>query len=439
MLIDYTVSNFGPIKDPVTLSFEPDDSEKNLSDHFLIDTPIKGKKLLKIGVIYGANASGKSTLLKALDFLRDFTVDPLQKKNEKLPFTPFLFVNDDEIPSSVMKITFLAGKKYQYVITFSEKCIEEEVLYVFNPHKCVVFRRKTDQKNEVVKISWGASFKKYDKYTEPLESRTLWNNTVLGRSLEVSMAAPEITSVVHWFGDYLYALVTPSYDLYSFVSSKIDSGKIRKENMMKLLRRADFMIDDMNIEQVSVSSKERQRFYNFMKLEHPDFPQEEIEKIDFHRKSVNFIHKYEGGAKELNYGMESMGTQRFYQLCGVLDLQLRTSCMFMIDEVENSLHPDLLEYFIFAFLCNSKRSQLLVTTHYREFLMNKDMIRKDTIWFTSKDEEGKTNLYSLADFDKGLFENINNPYYNLYKIGKLGAVPQLGDYYFDLSDGEEEK
>ena len=106
-----------------------------------------------------------------------------------------------------------------------------------------------------------------------------------------------------------------------------------------------------------------------------------------------------------------------------------------IDELEASLHPDLYTHFLLTFLVNAKSSQLIATTHNREILNNKDLFRNDAIWFTQKNEFGATELYSLADFDTSVVRDTTNVY-NAYKVGKLGGVPHLGDYYIDFDQEE---
>lgn len=84
-----------------------------------------------------------------------------------------------------------------------------------------------------------------------------------------------------------------------------------------------------------------------------------------------------------------------------------------------------------SFLVNSKQSQLIATTHNREILDNKDLFRNDAIWFTRKDNNCSTELYSLSDFDSSVVRNTTNVL-NAYKSGKLSGIPNLGDYYIDL-------
>jgi AAA15 family ATPase/GTPase len=117
----------------------------------------------------------------------------------------------------------------------------------------------------------------------------------------------------------------------------------------------------------------------------------------------------------------------------LLDLIIRNDYVLPIDELESSLHPDLLKFFILVFLVNSKNSQIIATTHTRELLMEKEMLRNDTIWFTEKKTDGSTELFSLADFDSSVVRNTTS-IYNAYKSGKLGAKPNLVDYYLDFEN-----
>jgi AAA15 family ATPase/GTPase len=101
--------------------------------------------------------------------------------------------------------------------------------------------------------------------------------------------------------------------------------------------------------------------------------------------------------------------------------------------LEKSLHPDLYKHFLLLFLVNSKSSQLIATTHNRELLSNKDIIRNESIWFCDKSEASATKLYSLYNFDKPLVRDRIN-ILNMYKAGIVGGIPHLGDYYIELSD-----
>ena len=116
----------------------------------------------------------------------------------------------------------------------------------------------------------------------------------------------------------------------------------------------------------------------------------------------------------------------------MLALLIQNSTAFLIDELEASLHPDLYLHFLISFLLNSENSQIIATTHNREILDNRDVFRNDVIWFTDKQENCSTELYSLADFDSSVVRNTTNVL-NAYKSGKLSATPNLGDTFIDFN------
>ena len=95
------------------------------------------------------------------------------------------------------------------------------------------------------------------------------------------------------------------------------------------------------------------------------------------------------------------------------------------------MHPDLLKHFLLIFLANAKESQLIFTTHSRELLLEKDILRFDTVYFTEKKEDGSTDLFSLSDFDSNIIRKESSVY-NIYKNGKLGANPNLKNYFLDI-------
>ena len=115
----------------------------------------------------------------------------------------------------------------------------------------------------------------------------------------------------------------------------------------------------------------------------------------------------------------------------MLALLIQNSTAFLIDELE-ALHPDLYLHFLISFLLNSENSQIIATTHNREILDNRDVFRNDVIWFTDKQENCSTELYSLADFDSSVVRNTTNVL-NAYKSGKLSATPNLGDTFIDFN------
>ncbi len=406
MIIKFSIQNFGSIKDEQILSFEADKSE-HLEDYYII--PINGLRLLKLGLIYGANASGKTTILKALDFLKSIILQPLEKKTSVFDFNPFLFDQYTPNQNTILTIEFIQNSiRYYYEVELNKTAIIREELYFYDPNKANVFKRTTNVESQFSKISFGSKIKA-DKISEKtLEANTLWNNTVLGGFLKTNIELKELKDVTDWFSIHLSNLIQPQHYLDSYISQQIDITTIHKKDIVQILRKADFNISDVIIKK---------------ELEHDPLP--------FY--DIKFEHTLSGKKYRLPFDLESQGTQRYYGFSGILSLSIAKSLLFMIDELESSLHPDLYTHFLLSFLVNSKKSQIIATTHNREILNNKDIFRNDAIWITDKSENCATELYSLSDFDTSVIRDTSN-IYNAYKIGKLGGIPNLGDYYIDIEE-----
>ena len=411
MIVNFSIQNFGSIKDKQTLSFEADASQ-HLEDTYVVHTA--GKRLLKLALIYGANASGKTTALKALDFLRDLVVNPKEKKTDILDFSPYLFdANTPEQPTE-LTIEFVHEEVcYQYEIAFTRQAIISEALYIDTFERVLVYSRTTDIEEQLTKISFGDKITIDKNAQQVLELNTLWNNTVLGGFLKTNINLEEFRRVADWFQNYLKPIVAPDTKLDTYITNKIDDKKITKDEILEILKKADFNISDMIVRKKEEIIPEELRFFKG--------PIEIKGRIIFQHKIDNVFYS-------LPMEKESEGTKRFYGFAGLLALLIKTPTIFPIDELESSLHPDLYTHFLLSFLENVQHSQLIATTHNRELLGDTDIFRNDVIWFTNKGEDCATELYSLADFDTSAIKNI----LNAYKIGKFSGVPRLSDTFINL-------
>lgn len=431
MIINFSVQNFGSIKDKQTLSFEADKST-HLEDTYVVK--FGEHRILKLALIYGANASGKTTILKALDFLRDVVLEPERKKTNELDFNPFLFDLDTPKQNSTISIEFFQNNiKYFYEIEFFKKAIVTEELYFYNPHKANVFKRKTNLTNQFTEITFGSKISADKVFEKTLQANTLWNNTVLGGYLKTNIDLKELQEVIDWFENYLSPLVYTRTELESFVTSRIDNNEISKSDVVNILKKADFNISDIIIQEEEKEIPDD--FIEFLKKQ-IKAPNEKIKELEEKGKlkavNIEFEHTVNSIKYTLPLEFESQGTRRYYGFAGLLALLIKNSTAFPIDELEASLHPDLYLHFLISFLINSKTSQIIATTHNREILDNKDIFRNDAIWFTDKQESCSTELYSLIDFDSSVVRNTTN-ILNAYKSGKLSGTPNLGDTFIDLS------
>lgn len=425
MLVNFSIENFGPIKDKQTLSFEAS-SSKVLNEQYLLKNTGK-YKILKLGMIYGSNASGKSTILLALDFFRNLVLEPASAKTQNLDFSPFLFDNESRFNNSKLFIDFIqSGIRYIYHIEFNKKAIVSEELLFHNPNKSRVFLRNTDLNSKYTTIEFGNKIKISRSYVDILSANTLWNNTVLGGYLKININQPELNNVLTWFENSLSTLVCPKTDLNSFITSKIKNDIISKHQVLSILRSADFDISNIVIDKGNDEILDDNTVGESLVSYH---------KLTKTKYDISFEHRINNTSYRLDFENESEGTKRYFGFAGLLSLALNQSTVLPIDELESSLHPDLFMHFILSFLLNSEHSQIIATTHNREILNDRDIFRDDAIWFTDKSDKCCTELYSLADFDSSVIRNTSNVF-NAYKTGKLGAVPNLGDYYINPDTDE---
>jgi AAA15 family ATPase/GTPase len=430
MLLSFSVENFSSIKEKQTLSFIANKSD-HLENAYVIKK--KGIRILKMIMIYGANASGKSNILKALDFLKTIVIHPKNKKDEKLEYEPFLFDNKTIDNPTKFSIEFLINDiRYLYEVSFNKYYILNETLYFHNPNKALIFERKTNLKKELSEIEFGSKIKIDNTTKERLETNLLINNTVLGTFLKTNVEIKEIKEVVEWFKFNLKVLISPEVNLKTQIARIIEKDELLKKYVILILKKADFQISDIVIKRKQKEFPDilLESLFNVMDIKNRGIVEKLFEKGGYKPLEIKFTHSVKKEKFDLPYELESEGTKRFFELAGLLALSIKNSTIFPIDELESSLHPDLFRQFILMFLMNTKNSQIIATTHNREILKEKDLFREDAIWFTEKDENSSTQLYSLADFHSSVVRDTSNVF-NAYKIGKLGAIPNLGDYYID--------
>ncbi|WP_316838872.1 ATP-binding protein [Pedobacter gandavensis] len=447
MIINFSISNYRSVKDKVTLSFEPENST-DLGDYYFIE-PCTGQKLLKLALIYGSNGSGKTTLLKGLSFLRALILTSTRDKHEKLNFWPFLFDEKSPKDPSKFELMFIAnGVKYFYEISFTTEAIIYERLDFYSPNKSLVFERTTDQERQLSFIKFGAKAKIKKSQEAILEANTLWNSPVLNGFLKTNVDSNELRNVTDWFLKVLKSLISPNTSFEHIISKGLESKEISKNHVVQFLKKADFKITDLTVEKkVTEYSGDNEVVEEILKVLtkriESTLPSngsmfsavESVEtiEVEFQHSVLNngMVSKY-----NLPYKEESQGTQRYFQYSGLLDQMLRNPSVVLIDELESSLHPDLVKHFLLLFLVNVKQCQLIATTHYRELLMEREILRDDVIWFTEKKEDGSMELFALSDFDSSIVRDTTSVF-NAYKSGKLGAVPQLSDYYINLDNEAE--
>jgi AAA15 family ATPase/GTPase len=435
------IRNFGPIKDEVELSFEATLGEE-LSDDIYTYLMPDGCRLLKLAYIYGANASGKTTILKVFEFLKELILKPLPDKSSAFDYQPFLFCADPDQNESFIELAFYTNKvRHIYTVTFNKEAVLNEKLVYFHTAKPTeLFSRETDIDKRVAKIQFGSKAKVSAKDRDRLESNTLHNNTVLGAFTKTNADIMDLEVLNLWFSSFLLGIIDSNTNIIEETAAMITGNISANKWMDKFMNKADRQISKVNadkdktfsgIRPLNPESTVRVGQFSPNTLVPAPTALKDFVKMqggtnifEFKRK-IEFTHHTDEGVFVLPIDAESSGTQRYFSLGGPLYTLVHTPSFLLIDELETSLHPDLMKHFLQTFLANAEQSQMLITTHNIGLMEEIDFVRKDALWFSEKKTDGSADLYSAADFDSSILRK-GASLINAYRAGKLGAKPNLG-------------
>ncbi len=429
MILEFKVDNFLSIKDEQVLSFEAT-SDKHLEEYHTVEVK-PGVKILKMAMIYGANASGKTNILKALDFLTDFAVIP-REKEQSTGFIPFKFIENtnknfgEKIipPSGKFEIIFFVNlMKYEYKLELSSHRVISEKLYFYpTTQPAELFTRKYNENTDSYELKFGSKVKSKKMNDEILKTFTLENSSLISTiskfdiMFEMKKAKNhnfnvsnndiskidyiEIGNVFDFFRDTHVCFNKTNLLRNNIYQDIVEDPLYYKKFILEKLQKADFNIDNFEIINEKKGIKDNYK--------------------------IRFRHKVTNGEYYLFDFEESVGTNMYFGLLVWLGRLNSINNVWAIDEFESSLHPELVNHFINTFLYQSKEShaQFVFTTHNID-LLDEDFVRKDIVWFTEKDEDGSTKLYSLSEFD--IRKTLS--FSKAYKTGSFGATPELDSVY----------
>lgn len=432
MIAEFTVENFYSIRSTQKISFEPS------SDSFMLDEytyEVKdGVRLLKAGIIYGANASGKSNVLGAIDFFKMLVLRVPKGRNDTTRVVPFLLDETSKTKTTKMSMSFYVNQ-LKYILSFEldKKRIYSETLTVYEsvrPTK--LYSRSYDPYTDSSVIEFGTNLKMAKKNQDTIAGNTINNCSVLAAFGNCNVGKTKLNDVYNYFAKQVKDVLAPGMLLSGYVKRHLDKDKDGnlKKFILNFLKDSDFNIEDVTFhEEEELITPELEQLIQKAPIA-DDAKSEMLKKGKITNTELTFTHRTGNGLYELSEEYESNGTMRFLGMAIILNFLLKNNQFVPIDEVETSIHYELLSYFIKVFLANSNQtSQMLLTTHDIN-LLNEEFIRRDTIWFTDKDEQGETNVVRLSAL--GLHKNLSP--YNAYKQGKLVKLPFLGSQYFDLND-----
>jgi len=383
MILEFSVTNFRSIKEKQTLSLLK--TKKNeLENNFTTLTLSTGKTLdvLNSAVIYGANASGKSNLLLAMKKM----VDVILGVNKSIE--PFLLSENSKNQPSEFEIDFVDnGVRFVYGFSIMQEKIIDEWLYQYPKGRpqALIERENTN--------TWGAM-------TALKGNKGIWKESTKDTVLFLSTAVQLNCHQLFEINTYIQTLWLALGDVNQYIvcDQFMFQANNFKERTIQFLQQADDEIIDFNIEK----------------------------KMDGSARDFNItIYRQSENGKKIGFDLskESSGTKKIFFSTGYWIDTLIAGSVLILDELQNSLHPKLVEYLVQMFhdpALNKKGAQLIFVTHETS-LLDQDIFRRDQVWFCEKNNNA-TELFSLADFSvrKGA-ENIEK----FYLSGRYGAVPYL--------------
>lgn len=427
MIQEIKAQNFKSFKDEITLSFEATRDEM-FEDYQVVEVA-PGMRLLRFALVYGANASGKSNLLEIIDFLRMFWFNKPADLDEPTGTIPFQLDRNTPDQPSRFEIKFYVGStRYWYVLELDERRVYAEKLYYYrSAQPTMLFSREWREGQSVIGIN-STVMRVSRAAQEEISLRCLPNMSFFAARNQVNIAIPEIDAAKDWMRERILPTITPDAQMFLYASERMAKDAKLRDYMLDFVHRADF-----NITGVMSDIVRRQmtpELVNYL-MANENIPASEKDRLmkdkSFETIETTFEHTVRNERGEEKYNLptelQSVGTRRTIGVEAAIYSALESEAFLHIDEVEASLHPELVEFILQRFLSTKNRSQLLVTTHYDPLLNTADdLIRRDSVWFTDKKETGATIVYSLVEF-KGLKRIASLQ--KAYRNGLFGALPNI--------------
>lgn len=412
MIQEFSVENFLSFRDKVTIDFLAT-GEQHLMEELTYEVR-PGHRILRMAMIYGANASGKTNLLKAIEAVWYLLYESRNTEDQSLSmYHPFRL--DDGRPTSLEMIFWIGDTKYRYVAKFSEKeILYEKLEYTTESGRLsLLYEREKNQE-----IEFGSTLKMTVSQKNLFNLETLKNHSVVSTLNKKNIPAPApLKNLYEWVKNIVHDREKYSQAI-DIAEQAIKNPKL-KDLILDLLLRADLHIRDFKIVEQGIPEKLKKKFSegslsSFEKV---------LEALARRQKSLYFTHQAGDETFDLGFELESRGTQVYFRFARILYYLHSGGHVVLEDEIGRSLHYELLLHFLELYLRNSNNSQLIFTTHNLLLLDESWMLRRDLLWFVEKDRKsGSSILYRASE--KGIHKNLS--LLNAYRTGKLGAKPLLG-------------
>ncbi len=390
MLIRFEVANFRSILESAELSMvavDHDRPEARMVANL-------GESLLPVAAIYGPNASGKSNVVAAIQWLVDAVANSLRFWDDGIPVDPFAF-RDGSAPASDFTAEFvISGVRFEYVVSLDAQTIAYEALFHY-PEK---YRRRIFERE-------GLTLKLQRGLGALSGTRELLTDRALALSIARRFDEPLVTA----FADRLLSIHSLGVRPGRVSEASTENwfgGSEHRARALALLRLADLGIDDVLLEEVDPALRIRSR------------------RVHRGRYDVRLVHRFGESTAPLDFAAESEGTRTWFRVIGPVLTALEAGSPVLFDELDASLHPTLSAQLIRLFAdpaTNPEGAQLIFTTHDTSLLNH---LNRDEVWLTEKGADGTTKLGALAEFAGERVRKSQN-LERAYLHGRFGAVPDV--------------
>lgn len=416
MVLEIRLSNFFSINDEVVLDMRAANIQTKKAKELEGNTFVcNGERLLKTAAIYGANASGKSNIIKAIRACVQMIFESHNYNgNTVFAFTPFKF-GDANKPSRFLIRFLMDGIEYEYAFSMTKYQIITESLYYYpRGRRSLVFardERKGPDKKDIYEFRSAIS--------RPMDVAANTSEKTLFVSRASQMDRKIAKDVFQYFNTR-FILNYYGYNAYS-VETLLNQNK---ELFLKVLRIADSDIVEIQTQrELKPLTMATYDWQNNQIISKDEIQKMQLKITTFHRNNPEVPFDF--------YTEESQGTQALFGMMLTILNIVKENKILLIDEIDTSLHNKLVEYIIGLFH-QSDSAQLIYTTH-NTYLLDTDKLRKDQVYFVNKRKDGSSELYSLFDF-KDFRENMDLE--KAYMQGRFDAIPYIDDSNDNLKELE---
>lgn len=426
MIRDFWVKNYLSIRDKQELSF----LAKGPASELMTEVS-NGVFLYKLGILYGSNASGKSNMLIALNEVFRLLVQPQYDATEEIHGNiPFVLTKDEP---TEMHVSFYAdGIRYDYDVTFNDKYIISEVLNFYpNKSKALFYERTFVGENVQAHIKFGQKLELQPKTQDSIRENTLNNHSVLSvcRKSALKEDIAPFKKLHSWIMANYHEIDGDDEKGIIEILKEAYNTPQKNKFYKTMLQKADLNILEYRpiVEDRTIPVEFRERI---QKEDIPEKVKEALLKPT--TDSVAFVNHSANGNFEIPLRWQSKGTIKYIRILDALYDMITGSHVYLLDELGEDLHNDLLFYYLNVFIFNSEKSQLIITSQ-ETTLLSQDLINENrgVVWFVEKNKETASSEYARGD-SFGLHKNLS--LYNSYRIGRLGAKPELGSIFINLED-----